>query len=146
MSYKGDLLKGGIDQESGEILGYKILPVSVIVNIGDDTASEANLFVAPYAVQVTNIYYTPNVVGSDGSAVTATLVKATAAVIPAKGTTPLHTASAINLKGTVHTVQTITLSTTTADLKLAAGERIGYDTTGTLTAAEGTFTIICKAI
>ena len=58
----------------------------------------------------------------------------------------MHTASAINLKGTIHTVQTITLSTTTADLVVKAGEKIGYDTTGTLADAEGTFTIICKAI
>jgi hypothetical protein len=146
MSWQGDLLKGGIDQESAEIVGYKIVPISVVVDFAQVAVSEATIFVAPFPVQVTNIYYTPNVIGSDSGAVTATIVKATAAVIPAKGTTPMHVASAIDLKGTVHTVQTITLSTTTADLKLVAGERIGYDTTGTLTAAEGTFTIMCKTI
>lgn len=82
-----------------------------------------NLFIANGAAwQVLAIKVVPDV--AQGSALTATLSKATGTATPAAGTTPLHTGTA-NLNAAAHTVQTLTLTGTAADLLLADGDRIG---------------------
>jgi hypothetical protein len=81
-----------------------------------------NLFTADQAYTVKSIRVTPDV--AQGGTLTATLSKVTGTATPAAATTPLHTGTA-NLNGTAHTVQTLTLTSTTADLGLASGERIG---------------------
>ena len=52
----------------------------------------------------------------------------------------LHTGT-YNLKGTANTVQSLTLSSTDADLLLAAGDSIAIDFTGTLTDATGVVSV-----
>ena len=106
-----------------------------------DFLDVGTIYVAAEAVRVISVQYTPHVVGSDGGAVTLTVVKAGATATPVKSTTPLHTADSIDLKGTVHTVQTETLSSTVADLILASGEKIGFDADGTLAAVDGTIQV-----
>jgi hypothetical protein len=64
----------------------------------------------------------------------------------ASGTTAIASGTALhsgtyNLKGTADTVQNLTLSTTASVLAIAAGDRIGVDFAGTLTAAVGTITV-----
>lgn len=81
-----------------------------------------NLFTADQAYTVKSIRVTPDV--AQGGTLTATLSKVTGTATPASATTPLHTGTA-NLNGTAHTVQSLTLTSTTADLSLASGERIG---------------------
>tara|TARA_R110000868_G_scaffold42858_2_gene144562 strand:- start:853 stop:1329 length:477 start_codon:yes stop_codon:yes gene_type:complete len=98
-----------------------------------------NLFVARRGYTVTSIDYTPDI--AQGGALTATVVKATSTTIPASATTPMHIAAAINLNGTAHTVQPITVTTTAADLVLAAGNRIGLVLSGAMTVGSGTVTI-----
>ena len=84
------------------------------------------------------------VVGSDGSAVTAVIKKAPSGTAIASGTA-LHTGSA-DLKGTINTNQALTLSATPADLVLAAGDAVGIDCTGTMTAARGVVTVTLEPV
>jgi len=79
-----------------------------------------------------------DVVGSDAGAVTAVVKKAASGAAVASGTA-LHSGT-INLKGTAHTNQTLTLAAGVTK-KVAAGEAIGLDVTGTTTAARGVVTV-----
>lgn len=94
-----------------------------------------NVFYARRGYTVTGISYTPDI--AQGGALTATVVKATGTATPAAATTPMHIAAAINLNGTAHTVQNITLTETAADLVLASGNRIGLVLSGAMTVGSG---------
>lgn len=113
----------------------------VPVNIEYNASSvDKTSFVATRAYRVHGIAGSPTVAGTDASAVTAAIKKASGTTAIASGTA-LHS-STFNLKGTINTVQTLTLSTTASDLEIAAGDRIGVDFTGTLTSATGTITVM----
>jgi hypothetical protein len=96
------------------------------------------VFTAPEALTITGLSYVPDV--AQGSAVTATVSKATGTATPAAGTTPLHTGT-INLNGTAHTVQNLTLTSTAADLTLAAGERVAIILSGAMSTGSGCLTV-----
>lgn len=114
-------------------------PVVVSFVYGEDTPIDLAFFVAHRAYRVHKITVRPLVVGSDGGAVTAVIKKAPSGTAIASGTA-LHSSTA-DLKGTINTNQALTLSATTADLNIAAGDAIGMDTTGTMTAARGVVTV-----
>jgi hypothetical protein len=97
-----------------------------------------NIFTADQTYTVKSIRVTPDVV--QGGTLTATISKATGTATPASGTTPLHTGTA-NLNATAHTVQTLTLTSTTADLSLAVGDRIGLILSGALSTGSANVTI-----
>ena len=97
-----------------------------------------NLFTADQAYVVRSIRVVPDV--AQGGALTATISKVTGTATPASGTTPLHTGTA-NLNGTAHTVQSLTLTGTTADLSLAAGDRIGLILSGALSTGSANVSI-----
>jgi hypothetical protein len=97
-------------------------------------------FVASLAYRVRAITWRVEVAGTDGSAVTGAVKKAASGTAIASGTA-LHSSTA-NLKGTAATNQTLTLSTTTTDLDIAAGDAIGVDFTGTLTSATGVVSVL----
>lgn len=97
-----------------------------------------NVLIARRAYTVTDVSYVPDV--AQGGALTATVVKATGTSAPAANTTPLHTGT-VNLNGTAHTVQQLTLTGTAADLSLAAGNRIGVVLSGALTTGSGLLVI-----
>ena len=113
-----------------------IEPISFNYSAPDDQP----FFVANRPYRVVAITVRPLVVGSDMSAVTATINKAASGTAIASGTL-LHTGT-IDLKGTVHTNQTLTLSSTSTDLNIATGTAIGIDVTGTTTAARGVVTVL----
>lgn len=96
-------------------------------------------FVATRAYTVKAITARVEVAGTDAGAVTGAIKKAASATAIASGTA-LHSGT-INLKGTAATNQSLTLSTTDTDLDIAAGDAIGIDFTGVLTAATGAVTI-----
>lgn len=96
------------------------------------------VFTAPEALTISGISYVPDV--AQGAALTATVSKATGTATPAAGTTPLHTGT-INLNGTAHTVQNLTLTSTAADLTLAAGERVAIILSGAMTTGSGCLTV-----
>lgn len=100
---------------------------------------DSSFFVAVRPYKVVGIIGRVEVAGTDGGAVTAAIKKAASGTDIASGTA-LH-ASTINLKGTVDTNQSLTLSTTISDLDIAAGTCIGVDFTGTLTDAQGCVTV-----
>lgn len=93
-------------------------------------------FIAPAACKVTGIKEVHSTAGSDAGAVTAVVTKDTGTNAPGAGTS-LHQSGSFNLKGTANTVQSATLSTTTATLTLAAGDRLAVKLTGTSTAVAG---------
>ena len=97
------------------------------------------VFVATRPYRVMAITARVEVAGTDAGAVTAAIKKAASGTAIASGTA-LHSGT-INLKGTAATNQTLTLSTTSTDLDIAAGTAIGIDFTGTLTAATGAVTV-----
>lgn len=90
---------------------------------------------------VTGITVVPDL--AQGGALTATLVKATVNAAPSSGTTPLHTANAIDCNATANTSQVITLTATGADLILAATDKIGIVFSAALTTGilSGTITL-----
>lgn len=97
-------------------------------------------FIATRAYRVTGITARVEVAGTDGGAVTAAVKKAASGTAIASGTA-LHS-STVNLKGTAATNQALTLSTTSTDLNIDAGDCIGIDFTGTLTSAVGGVTVM----
>lgn len=138
MSYAGaDALKvGGVIIPQHLVLSFAIGPLATI--------TEADLWIAPAAYQVTRIDVVPSTL--QGGAMTATICKATGTSAPANGTTPMHTANSIDLNTGAYTVQNVTLTSTTADLILAAGDRIGYDLSAAATAAHWNVSITLKRV
>lgn len=128
-------------------VGGVILPQEIEITgviMPHASLTEYNLFTATLAYQVTAIRIVPNL--AQGGALTATICKVASTSTPVKTTTPMHTADAIDLNATAHTVQTITLTVTTADLQLAAGNRIGIDLSAALTTGSATWSIRMKRI
>lgn len=108
------------------------------------TSVDAPVFVATRDYRVEAILGRVEVAGTDGSAVTAILRKAPSGTAGTSGTA-LHSGT-FNLKGTAATNQSLTLSTTPADLVIAAGDCIFVDYTGTLTSAVGVINVcLCPA-
>jgi len=102
-------------------------------------------FVAPEPLEVVEIHEVHGTAGTDLSAVTATIRKCTGTTALASGTDLLSTT--INLKGAANTVQSPALTTTTADLQLATGDRLAFDSTGTTTAlANMVVTVLLRRI
>lgn len=108
------------------------------------TVTEYDLMIAKRAITVVSIDCVPSTL--QGGALTATVCKVTGTAAPANGTTPMHTANAINLNANAYTVQSITLTSTVADLTLAAGERIGIDYSAAYTAGHAALTIGYKYV
>jgi hypothetical protein len=132
-----DALKvGGVIVPQVLELSFAIQPLATI--------TEYDLWVAPAAYQVTAIKVVPSTL--QGGAMTATIVKAVGTDTPVKTTTPMHTADAINLNAGAYTVQNITLTSTTADLQLAAGNRIAVDLSAAVTTAHWNVSITLKRI
>lgn len=122
----------GQDLDNG---GFMAITIPYTASSVDQT-----YFVATRSYVVTGIIGRPTVAGTDAGAVTA-VVKKTASGTAITSGTALHSGS-FNLKGTAHTNQTLTLSTTASDLQIAAGTSIGVDWTGVLTAAVGSITVM----
>jgi hypothetical protein len=130
------LTVGGVIVPVEQALSFAIQPLATI--------TEADLFIAPFAMQVTGISVVPSTL--EGGACTATICKAVGTDTPVKTTTPMHTADAINLNANAYTVQSPTLTATAADLVLAAGNRISYDLSATADTAHWAVTIKYKRV
>lgn len=96
-------------------------------------------FTASRAMRVEALRGFVTVAGTDGGAVTAVVRKVPSGTAIASGTA-LHSGT-FNLKGTAVTQQALTVSTTAADLLLAAGDSLAVDFTGVLTSATGNITV-----
>lgn len=139
--------KISVNDADGATVNGGILPQVIDVNVvimPHASQTKYTLFTADRAYKVTKISVTPSLV--QGGALTGTLCKTTGTATPSKATTPFHTADAINLNATAHTVQPITLSATTADLAMAAGERIGLDLSAALSTGIAQATISLQPV
>ena len=96
------------------------------------------IFTATRACRVKAIIGRTRVAGS-GGACTIAFFKCATTVAVGSGVA-LHSGS-FNLVGTADANQTLTLSTTVADVTLAAGDSIGYVLTGTATSAVGSVSV-----
>lgn len=93
-------------------------------------------FIAPEPMEVVEVHEIHATKGTNGSAVTATVMRCQGTEAPTAGDDLLGTTK-INLKGDDNTLQSPALTATTANLQLAAGDRLSIDVTGTVTAVAG---------
>lgn len=103
------------------------------------TVTEYDLAVCKRPFKVVSIDCVPSTL--QGGTLTATVCKATGTSAPANGTTPLHSAGAINLNTGAYTNQSITLTSTAADLVFAVGDRLGIDYSAAYTVGHAALTI-----
>lgn len=104
------------------------------------TAPNVALLVADGEYEILSASETHETLGTDGSAVTVDVVKASDGTALSGGTSMLG--SAFNLKATINTEQRKTisnggLSTTAANRRVTRGQRIGLKFSGTMTAVTG---------
>jgi hypothetical protein len=111
--------------------------VPVTLNYTASTV-DCTMFVADRAYVVKGIRGRVDVAGT-GGACTAQIRKVPSGTAITSGTV-LHSGT-YNLVGTANAQQALTLSTTTSDLLLAAGDSIAYDLTGTATSAVGVIAV-----
>lgn len=132
-------IKNEIDDNVTDIASGLVTANKFVVNAtlpGTSAATATNygkVFIAPFICTVTSIKEVHGTAGSDGSAVTLSVERLQGTEALGSGD-ELLAATKIDLKGTADTVQTPTLTATTANLTLAAGDRLGLVDTGTLTA------------
>lgn len=129
----------------GAIIEVLLTEDNTFVATGEYNASSVNktFFIATAPMKVTAIIPRVTVAGTDGSAVTAVVRKVPSGTAITGGTA-LHSGS-FDLKGTANTNQSLTLSTTAADLLLATGDAIAIHFTGTLTSATGVIAVFLRA-
>ena len=101
--------------------------------------ADSIVFTAATISKVTAVKFTPLVAGTDAGAVTLMLDNCTGTEAPGSGTDILQ--AGLDLKGTINTVQTGTLSATAAELILAVGDRLCVDVTGSMTNVAGAVTV-----
>ena len=101
-------------------------------------------YVANRPMIVTGIQYIHSTAGTNGSAVNLQVTKDTSTDAPGAGTDLLtnNTNAGFNCKGTADTVQTGTLTGTAASLRLAPGDRLSVDFSGTLTSLAGVVVVV----
>lgn len=123
------------------------IPQDVVVEMNYDILglkTDNVLYIANCPMEIVEIVCMPVVAGTDAGAVTAEVKKASGTTATGSGTAVQS--ATFNLKSTIYTVQTATLSATKSTRELASGDRIGIDFTGTLTSAEGFIQIRLKRI
>ena len=105
---------------------------SVVAN-GD--LADRIFFIAPRPMLIKSIKECHNVLGTNGSAVTASIKKQDSTETESQGDVLLS--SVFSLKTTINTVQEGALVTTAGYTRMAAGDRLSVDFAGTLTAVAG---------
>lgn len=119
-------------------------PVLVSFSAGPNAAlltdPDTAIFIADTAYELLEVSEAHSTLGTNGSAVTLDVKKATGTTVPASGDSML--ASTFNLKAAINTVVRKSLSnggltTTAANRQLARGDRLCLDFAGTLTALTG---------
>ena len=124
--------------------GSQWVPVgNVVLNVSFPVAADAVsqvAFIADRPYNVVSVQEAHSVVG--GSGATAQLYKASGTTAIGSGTA--ITTAAFSLTSTINTVQTGTLSATTANTVLAAGDRLGLVFAGTVTGVDGLVTIVLQ--
>lgn len=124
------------------VLGYDSIVYRQLTNA--EVLDEV-FFIAPAKCRVVAVKEAHAVAGTDASAVSIDVKKCTGTQAPSAGTTVL--AAVVNAKGTANTVVSPALTATAANTLLAAGDRLGIDITGTITALAGvTVTVLIEYV
>ena len=129
----GDALvtpQNGSQASLGHILALSVAPAAWTAGVDPGLVP---LFKAPFACRVAGI--SGRLETPEGGAATAQPVKAADGTALSAGTN--LTSNTFNANGTAATAQTLTLSTTVADITLATGDCIGLVTTGAWTTSVG---------
>lgn len=100
------------------------------------TSVDSVVFVAPQRMQLVGIRH---VVSTGAAAATLVVRKCTGTTAPAAGDA-MHSGS-LDLNATANTSTTTAVTTTVANAQLAAGDRIAFDFSGTLTGLVGAVTL-----
>lgn len=139
-----DSTTNGLEQSDGT--RYRAISDRHLVRIDIDANSvDANVFIADRGYKVIAIQEVHSVVGGASAAVRPRKVTGTAAPGASAGTTVKELTTAnIDLTATINTVQAAALTSTAADLTLAAGDRIALDFSGTLTGLVGVVQIVLE--
>lgn len=124
-----------------DIYQKKIWVPHTIVSTNAATAANYGVFfIAPQACLISNFYEVHQALGTDGGAVTVTLEKLTTGVAPDSGAVALETA--LSLKTTINTVQTGTITRTSANRTLAKGDRLCLKDAGVLTSVSNVTVLV----
>lgn len=109
---------------------------------GTPAATDQVFFVAPHACRVVAISEVHSVAAGGASALQ--VVKDTSTNAPGAGT-DLIASTGFDLNGTANTVQNATLTSTAADLLLAAGDRLSVDFANTIQSSAGVCVTVALA-
>lgn len=143
--------RGGLtistDVAGAQSINVGFLPVEGAWNA---SSVDFHIFTAGRGYRVKGIHAAITVAGTDGSAVTVAVRKVPSGTALTSGVL-LHSGT-VNLKGTAGTYQgtagtspALVLTTTDADLNIAATDSLALDFTGVLTSAVGVITIEMEA-
>lgn len=122
--------------------------VSYVMNANADLADQC-FYIAERDLEVISILEVHSTAGSDAGAVNLQVTKDTSTNAPGAGTNLLtnNSNAGFNLKGTANTVQTGSLTSTIASLRLTTGDRLSVDFAGTLTDLAGVVvTVVLKEL
>lgn len=128
----------------GSLVGT--LTVSYVMNANASLADQA-FFIADRRYEVIAIAQIHSTAGSDASAVNLQVTKDDGTEAPGAGDNLLtnNSDAGFDLKGTANTKQAGTLTATTANLRLAVGDRLAVDYAGVLTAVVGVVVTVTLA-
>lgn len=136
----------------GLTVGGVIVPQELEVSFHAQAAAamvDQTFFVATQAYQVTKVSFVHAVAETTAATLLVQVTKDTSTNAPGAGTDLLtnNSSTGFNCKSTANTVQTGTLTATTADLQLAAGDRLSVDFSAAATELVGvTITVSLKRI
>lgn len=146
---KDNVVAVGLDDLT--INGNKVsaqIPITCNMVLNSAVVNQA-FFTADRAYQVVGVTEIHAAAGTDGGGLKLQLTKDTGTTAPGAGTALLtnNTNAGFDLQATINTLQTGTLTGTTASLQLAAGDRLALAKSGTTTASAGVqVTVLLKPI
>lgn len=133
-----------ITDSDGLTVGGLIVPQNVIINVPlDATSVDRTVFIADAAYKLVSCNVVISVQGGSGATVEPKKLTGTQAI--GAGVSMLTAVFNVNTM-VVETVTAGTLSTTSTNYTLAAGNRIGLDFSGTLTNLVGCMTLVLKRV
>jgi len=123
-----------------QVNGKGFIPVTYVWDTNAQEVDQPFFIAVGQSYRIRGIIARPRVV--DGAATTATIKKAASGTATASGTA-VHTGT-IDLNAGADTNQTLTLSSTPADLLIPAGTSLGVDFSGALTNGVGALTVMLE--
>lgn len=134
---------GGTTPAAGSFTTVRSTGCVDTATVNPTTATDLPFYTATRAVQVVSASQVHAVAA--GGASTLQITKDTGTTAPGAGT-DLLTSTGFNLNATANTVQVGTLTATTADLVLAAGDRLSIDFANAIQSSAGINVTVCLAL